>query len=131
MSVKYNVIERVNPRDLTLPRKFYANIQYGDDVKFKDLVGLISQFSTINHGDVHGVIQTLLHVIPYELKFGRSIHLGDLGSFFLTLKSEGKETSDDFQNSDIKSAKLRFRPGVAIKKLLTTLDYERVNPPGN
>lgn len=131
MSVKYSVIERVNPRDLTLPRKFYANIQCGDDVKFNDLVGLISQFSTINYGDIHGVIQTLLHVIPYELKFGRIIHLGDLGSFYLTLQSEGKDSEDEFLNSDIKGSKLRFRPGLAIKKMLTTLDFERVNPPGN
>jgi predicted histone-like DNA-binding protein len=131
MSVKYNVIERVNPRDITLPRKFYANIKYGDDVKFNDLVGLISQFSTINQGDIHGVIQTLLHVIPYELNFGRSIHLGDFGTFYLTLESDGKESEDEFYHSDIKRAKLRFRPGMSVKKMLKTLEFERVEPPGS
>ena len=130
MSVKYHVIERVNPRDLTLPRKYYAQIKNGDDIKFHDLVDLITQFSTVNYGDVHGVIQTLIQVIPHQLKYGRQIHLGDLGTFFLTIKSEGKDTEEDFLNTDIQNARIRFRPGVAIKKLMRTLDFEKAAPPG-
>ena len=131
MSVKYHVIERVNPRDLTLPRKFYAQIKYGDDVKFTDLVDLISQFSTVNYGDIHGVIHTLLQVIPHELKFGRAIHLGVFGTFYLTLNSDGKEMEEDFQNTDIRRANIRFRPGVSFRKMMKTLDFEKVSPPGN
>jgi len=137
MSVKYNVIERVDPRDPTLPRKFYASIKNGDDVKFNDLVELIAQFSTVNYGDIHGVIQTLLQVIPYQLKYGRQIHLGDLGTFYLTIKSEGKPTEDEFLNADIKNARIRFRPGATFKKMLKTLDFEKAgslsengSPPG-
>ena len=48
MSVKYRLIERVDPRDLTLPRKFYAQIKNGDDVKINDLIELLAQFSTVN-----------------------------------------------------------------------------------
>ena len=138
MSIKYRLIERVDPRDLTLPRKFYAQIKYGDEVKFNDLVDLISQFSTVNYGDIHGVIQTLLQVIPHQLKYGRQIHLGDLGTFYLTIKSEGKDSEEDFFNTDIKNARIRFRPGASFKKMLKTVDFrkaesssEQAGPPGN
>ena len=130
MSVKYRIVERVDPRDPTLPKKYYAQVKNGDDVKFHDLVDLISQFSTVNYGDVHGVIQTLIQVIPHELNYGRQIHLGDFGTFFLTIKSDGKETEDEFFNSDIKNARIRFRPGASIKKMLRTLDFEKAAPPG-
>ena len=73
MSVKYRVIERVDPRDPTLPKKHYAQVKNGDDVKFHDLVDLTSQFSTVNYGDVHGVIQTVMQVIPHQLKHGRAV----------------------------------------------------------
>ena len=130
MSVKYRVIERVDPRDLTLPRKFYAQIKNGDDVNFCDLVDLISQFSTVCYGDIHGVIHTLIQVIPHQLNYGRQIHLGDLGTFFLTIKSEGQASEEEFVNGDIKNARIRFRPGASIKKMLKTLDFEKAAPPG-
>ena len=130
MSVKYRLIERVDPRDPTLARMFYAQIKNGDDVKYYDLVDLISQFSTFNLGDIHGVIQTLLEVIPHQLKYGRQIHLGRLGTFYLTLKSDGKPSAEEFNNSDIQSARIRFRPGVTLHKMVKTLDFEKVAPPG-
>lgn len=130
MSVKYRVIERVDPRDPTLPKKYYAQVKNGDDVKFHDLVDLTSQFSTVNYGDVHGVIQTVMQVIPHQLKHGRQIHLGDLGTFYLTVKSDGKPSEGEFVNGDIKQVRIRFRPGALIKKMLKTLDFEKVAPPG-
>ena len=130
MSVKYRLIERVDPRDPTLPRMFYAQIKNGDDVKFDDLVDLISQFSTVNFGDIHGVIQTLLQVIPHQLNYGRQIHLGKLGTFYMTIKSDGKPSAEEFINTDIKSARIRFRPGVTLKKMVKTLDFEKVTTQG-
>lgn len=56
MSVKFKTVERVNPRDLTLPRKFYASLKSGDDVSFEELADLISKVSNLNYGQVlaHG-----------------------------------------------------------------------------
>jgi hypothetical protein len=59
MSVKFKSVERVNPRDLTLPKKYYAQIINGDDVSFDELAGLISKVSSLNYGEVLGVLGTL------------------------------------------------------------------------
>lgn len=130
MGVKFRIIGRVDPRDTTQPKKFYAQIKNGDDVKFQDLVELISQFSTVNIPDVHAVIQTLVQVIPHQLKYGRQIHLGDLGTLYLTIKSTGKPSEEEFNMADIKSARIRFRPGATIKNMLKMLKFEKVAPPG-
>jgi hypothetical protein len=48
MSVRFKSAERVDPRDLTLPKKYYAQIINGDDVTFDELADLISKVSSIS-----------------------------------------------------------------------------------
>jgi predicted histone-like DNA-binding protein len=90
MSVKFKSVERVNPRDLTLPKKYYAQIINGDDVSFDELAGLISKVSSLNYGEVLGVLGTLIEIIEMQLQHGRQVHLNSLGTIYLTLISEGR-----------------------------------------
>lgn len=127
MSVRFKPAERVDPRDVTLPTKFYAQIMNGDDVSFDELVDLISKVSNINYGQILGAIGTLIEVIEMQLRHGRQVHLSTLGTFFLTLQSDGAETGEDLTSDSITGARIRFRPGKRLKKLIRTLDYEKVN----
>ena len=43
MSVNYKIVKRSNPRDLTLPKKYYASIVKGDNITFDELAQLISK----------------------------------------------------------------------------------------
>ena len=127
MSVKFKSAERVNPRDLTLPRKFYAQIINGDDVSFDELADLISKVSNLNYGDVLGALGTLIEIIEIQLRHGRQVHLNSLGTFYLTLMSEGKDATEDLNSDNIKGARIRFRPGKRLKRMIRNLDYEKVN----
>ncbi|UXP31787.1 hypothetical protein N6H18_15675 [Reichenbachiella agarivorans] len=131
MSVLYKVTERIDPRDLSLPRKFYARIINGDDVSFEELVEIISKVSSLNYGTVMGAIGTLIEVIEMQLAFGRQVRLSNLGTFFLTLSSHGVETQEEFRAGSIKSARIRFRPGPRLQKLTKTLQYEKVSLASN
>jgi predicted histone-like DNA-binding protein len=123
MSVKFKSVERVNPRDLTLPRKFYAQIINGDDVSFDELAGLISKVSSL----VLGVLGTLIEIIEMQLQHGRLVHLNSLGTFYLTLISEGQDISEDLTADQISGARIRFRPGKRLKKLAKNLEYFKVS----
>jgi predicted histone-like DNA-binding protein len=127
MSVKFKSVERVNPKDLTLPRKFYAQIINGDDVSFDELAELISKVSSLNYGEVLGILGTLIEIIEMQLQYGRQVHLNSLGTFYLTLISDGKDTSDGLTSDDIQGARIRFRPGKRLKKLAKNLDYIKVS----
>jgi predicted histone-like DNA-binding protein len=125
MSVQYKLVERVNPRDLALPKKTYANIVYGDEVTFAELALLISKMSNLNYGTVVGTLATLVEVIELQLIHGRMVRLSDLGTLFLTLYSEGVEDASTFSNSHIKKATIRFRPGQRLRDLTHSLKYEK------
>ncbi|MBU2915198.1 hypothetical protein [Reichenbachiella agariperforans] len=129
MSVTYKVTERINPRDLTLPNKFYARIVNGDDVSFDELAGIISKVSNLNYGTVVGTLATLIEVIEMQLIHGRQVRLSSLGTFFLTLSSEGTEVEEDFRTANIKGARIRFRPGAKLKKMVKGLEFEKVIAP--
>jgi predicted histone-like DNA-binding protein len=131
MSVKFKSAERVNPRDLTLPRKYYAQIINGDDVNFDELADLISKVSSLNYGEVLGVLGTLIEIIEMQLQYGRQVHLSNLGTFFLTLISEGMDSPDDLTSDQINGARIRFRPGKRLKKLTNNLDFIKIGENGN
>ncbi len=127
MSVNYKVTERVNPRDVTLPNKFYARISNGDDVSFEELAEIISKVSNLNYGSVVGTLGTLIEVIEMQLTYGRQVRLSNLGTLFLTLSSNGTDTVEDFRSVNIKGARIRFRPGARLRKLTKNLQYEKVS----
>lgn len=127
MSVKFKSVERVNPRDLTLPKKFYAKLKTGEDVSFEELADLISKVSNLNYGEVMGAMGTLIEIIEMQLRHGRPVRLNTLGTFYLTLHSAGFDTDEELSSDGIKKANIRFRPGKRLKKMIQTLDYVKVN----
>jgi len=124
--VRFKAMERVDPRDLTLPKKYYAQIVNGDDVNFDELADLISKMSNLNYGEVLGALGTLIEIIELQLRHGRQVHLSTLGTFFLTLASEGKAKGEELTSDQIKTAKIRFRPGKRLKRLINNLEFEKV-----
>jgi hypothetical protein len=56
---------------------------------------------------------------------GRSISLGKLGSFHLTIHSEGADTPEDFKADLIKNVHVVFTPSVEFKRMLETVHFER------
>ena len=127
MSVKFKAVERVNPRDLTLPNKFYAGLKSGDDVSFEELADLISKVSNLNYGEVLGALGSLIEIIEIQIKHGRPVRLNTLGTFYLTLNSEGADTSEDLTSDYIKGSRIRFRPGKRLKKTIRNLEYVKVS----
>jgi predicted histone-like DNA-binding protein len=129
--VLYKLIERVDPRDPTLPRKFYAQLVSGDDVSFDDLVETIGKMSNLNYGDIVGVLGALIMIIEEQLKYGRPVRLGALGKFYLSLSSSGTDTAEAFTEANIRDARILFYPGRKLKKLLNQLDFQKENGNGD
>lgn len=123
--IRYHLIQKVNPRDLASPKKFYAMPQQNSNIGFRELVKSISKLSTVNPPDIVAVLETLIDVIPESLKNGNIVHLGDFGSFYLTLQSTGKENSEEFTSADITGTKIRFNPGKVLKGEISTAEFKR------
>ncbi len=125
MALKYSLMQRVNPRDPAAARKFYAVAVSKDHVDLRMLSTEISNISTVSSIDTMAVLESLVQVLPQYLLDGRTIKLGEFGTFRLTISSEGAETAEEFSSSLIKKVKLNFRPGKLISNALKTISYEK------
>jgi hypothetical protein len=51
--------------------------------------------------------------------------MGEFGSFQLSLSSDGQDKPEKVNASNIKNAKILFRPGPDFKKMLKALTFEK------
>ena len=127
MAINYVMTQRVNPRDLTAPRKFYAIAKSNGEETVRQLATEISKRSGISSAEVFAVLEAFIDLIPERIADGKIVRLGDFGSFNLTISSEGVEKAEDFNASLIKGNSLNFRPGKLIQKVLDTVEYQKAS----
>ena len=127
MSVQYSLIQRVNPKDPTQPRKYYALAKSTGEETTRQLATEISKRNGLSTADVFAVLEAFIDLIPERLADGKIVRLGDFGSFSLSLNSEGAATETEFTSSLIKGNSLNFRPGKLVQKTLDTVDYVKAS----
>lgn len=125
MAVKYIPAARIDPANPEKPPLYYAKPKGGNKIQFEEIVELIIKISNLNYGQVLGALGSFMEVIEMELKQGREVELSSIGTFFLTLQSEGVNQPDELHTEHIKRARIRFRPRERLKKMTSKLDYIR------
>ena len=109
MSIKYALKVQKNPR--TQQKKAYAYAVNDDSKTFRDVMRSIEEATTATTTDIAGVVESLIKQIINRLKEGEIVHVGDLGSFYTTLRSEGALKAENFNAAMIRKVNVRFRPG--------------------
>ncbi len=127
MPIQYSLIQRVNPKETTAPRKYYAIAKSSGEETTRQLASEISKRNGLSSADVFAVLEAFIDLIPERLADGKIVRLGDFGSFSLTLSSEGTATAEEFTSALIKGNSLNFCPGKLIQKALDTVDYAKVS----
>jgi predicted histone-like DNA-binding protein len=128
MPIFYKPVERKNPAKPLDPAKFYASASAVKRTDLKELAQSISDKSTtVSHIDVHAVLLALTDEIAARIPAGETIHLGDLGYFFTTLKSEGMEKLEDVNSATIKEARVRFAAGKDLEAKVKTAEFKKVS----
>lgn len=126
MAMKYVLVERGKPGDTAAPKKWYASAKSSGELKLRDLSNRIADISTVSQIDTMAVLEALLQVIPDELADGNIVRLGELGSFYTTIKSGGSDDPDSFTASLIEKTSIKFRPGKLVNNTLKTIEYKKV-----
>ena len=125
MSVKYNVVEKGNPVNREAPRKFYPSIQSSGRLTLRELAAVAADRSTLTETDFIAAVETFLAIIPRELAKGNIVELGDFGSFWLRVNTDGAETAEEVRASQINSVLPRFNPGKEFKRTLDAIVFNR------
>ena len=123
MAISYKIIERVNPQDVTAPKKHYAAVAANGSVDFESLAEIISEQCTVTDTDCLAVLNVLEKNIVRELREGRIVRLGKLGNFQVGLSSEGFDTAAEVTADAVKKSRILFRPAKKMKALLQNLSF--------
>jgi predicted histone-like DNA-binding protein len=125
LTVKYNIVERANPTNRAAPKKFYASIRSSGRVTTRELAERAAQMSTLTTVDVMAAIESFLAIVSAELAKGNIVELGDFGSFWLRMSSEGAETAEEVRADRIGSLMPRFNPGKEFKRVLDAIKFNK------
>jgi len=127
MSIKYKVLPRKNPQDMTAPEKFYAAAIADGEVDLDKLAEQISYQCTVTESDCYAVLLSLERNIISELEQGRIVKLGRLGNFQIGVSSEGKDTAEEVTSGAITKKRILFRPGKRLRSLLNDLSFRKAS----
>ncbi len=126
MSIQFKSVARKNPNDRQAPEKHYPLAVVKDRLDLNELADLVADGSTVRRNDIYAVLIGLVDVAKRELASGNLVKLGDLGSFTVNVSGEGQEKPEDVIATTITKGKIIFRPALAMRKMLKTLSYEKI-----
>lgn len=107
-TIRYKLGAKKSPKDKSV--KYYAVNVRTKTITLEDLAEEIEHATTISRADVKACLDELEHRILTAMQEGNSVRLGDLGSFHITLQSNGATTKKDFTAENIKNVRVQFVP---------------------
>lgn len=92
--------------------KVYARIVSLKTMTYQELCKHMAEHNAVYGSDVClGVANKLQSCILEQLLEGKKVQFGDLGTFYLSARTNGADTPDDFNiSSNVKGIYLRFQP---------------------
>ena len=77
-------------------------------------------------GAIKGVLTDAVSCLREQMLAGNKVNLGDLGSFYPELQSEGAVTTDDFSVDNIKAVNICWLPSKSFKNLRQDAEFQLV-----
>lgn len=125
--INYKIHQRVNPRDLTAPRKYYAFIDHSGEKDLREVAKRIAKESTVSLADTMAVLEGLISVVPDFLLDGNIVRLGAFGTFRGTIASDGAVDEEEWNSTFIKKLKISFKLGDAFKNEVSTAEFQKTD----
>ena len=122
--LKLNVIKRRDPRDLSAQPKFYASVKRNQNVDLDYIVDELRKISPINKGDAVSVLINFIDLVPKELARGNTVTLGNLGTLWLSVSSQGFDNEEDVSPDAVEKVKVHFKASNKLKQLMSKLSYD-------
>ena len=113
--IRLKRIPKRNPLEPETAPKYYASALHGAHVDLDDLATNVAERCSLKRADVYGVLVGLMDIIPNELLEGKIVALGQLGSFYVNVKSEGAEIKEDLSTGMVKGTKIQYKPTKELK----------------
>lgn len=125
--IDYSVFLQGNPVKPEAPEKAYAKAQMRELMTFGKFIDHIAKHNGVyTRGTVRGVVIDMCECLVEQLLEGKKIQLGELGSFWVSLASEGAESMEKFTSDNIKAVNIIFTPGTDFENLIGKAEFNVV-----
>lgn len=121
--IQLKKIQRINPQDRTATRKYYVSTSSNGEVDLEEMSVNISEKCTLTEPDVLAVLSALSTEMSKQLMDGKIVRFGSFGSFQLGINSTGVDNEDDASRNQVKSVRVKFRPGSKVSTALEQLKF--------
>lgn len=115
--IKY-IVKGIKDR-ISGSQKFYPQIAPTGYVTVDDIAERVAENCTLTAPDVKGILSSLQDLVNEAIANGRSVKLGDLGSFRPTISGTGSATAEEVSADNIRSVNVCYRMSPAMKAALT------------
>lgn len=107
--------------------KAYAKNQVSEIWSLEKFAKHISDHNGVySRGTVKGVISDMCECLVEQLLNGNKIQLGELGTFGISISSEGAESIEKFTSKNIKAVNILFSPGADFENLIERAEFNPV-----
>lgn len=127
MSIFLKPVQRYNPLDKDAPAKWYP-VQYTVQlVNETEVAELVADETTLNPMEALMAIRQLRKVVQRLLLDGKSVKLGNWGTFNVTLNTEGADTAEELTANHVKRVNVNFQAGEDMKTAMQKADFVWLN----
>lgn len=123
MSIFLKPIQRRNPKDLEAEPKWYPVQCTTELVDEKKVAEMMTDETTLNRMEAQMAIHQLGKVVLRTLLDGKSVRLGEWGSFNITLNTEGVEDPSALSARNIKQVNINFTPSQEFRESLQKAEF--------
>ena len=125
--IDYSVYMMRNPLKPELPEKAYAKNQVSEIWPLEKFAKHIADHNGVfSRGTVKGVLSDTCECLVEQLRNGKKVELGELGTFGISLSSEGAPSVKEFSAKNIKAVNILFAPGPDFENLINRAEFNLV-----
>ena len=121
--IYYNKVQRRNPQDPEGARKWYVTLKSRLQVSERELAEEIADEVTLNPKEAEMAFYQLFKVAVRALTDGKTVKLGDLGTIYLTVSSEGADTREEVTAQLVKAVRVRFMPSETLREAIAKATF--------
>lgn len=123
MSIVMKKVQRFDPTRKEEPMKWYGVQKRLVKMNEDEVAERIADETTLNPAEALMAIRQLRKVVLQALMNGKSVQLGNWGSFNLSVGTSGADSREALTTVHIKGASINFRPGTEMREALKRADY--------
>ena len=127
LMIEFSVFMMRNPLKPELPEKAYAKSQVSEIWPLEKFAKHIADHNGVySRGTVKGVLADSCECLVEQLLDGKKVELGELGTFGISLSSEGAPSVKEFSAKNIKAVNILFAPGPDFENLIGRAEFKQV-----